>query len=342
MALEAIRDLRVYLDYDDDTSTFASWPVDKFLRPLPPVEIARAARIGLGLWASILPDMRFRFVAAAREANLILRFAPYPQGHNLDGFARAFLPDQWGTPDPDCGRVRESLRPDGTPCSEWSSNIITFHTHRWAVDGADFSTALDFHEYISWVFDRQRPHFLPAGGGPCRDGLGPDVEWSDTCVDFPASPHHLVIEGVDLIGVVQHEVGHTLLGHHTPEPHGQVYIDRKRERIVSGEHAVRLGPSGYSCLFPGAEEKWWNRRCAFRADVERLRAMGYSVRYPEIPWEITLERKDGKVRVVGDWGQAEALMLWSRQGRPTTRREIARQWFLTDLRPGPSIAKPSK
>lgn len=341
-ALEAIRDLRVHLDFDRDTATFASWPVDKFMRPLPADQIARAARLGLSLWAGILPDMRFRFVSDPREANLVLRFGPYRDSQGMDGWARAFLPDQWGRADPECGRREEGRRPDGSFCSEWSHNVITFHHRRWAVAGGDFSTGLDFHEYISWVFDRSRPHFVPRGGGPCRDGRSPDAVWSDACVPFPESPHHLEIAGVDLPGVIQHEVGHTLLGDHTPDPPGPSYIDPGRERIVDPAGCVRLGPSGYSCLFRGAEDKWWNRRCAFRADAERLRGMGYRVQYPTVPWIITLKRRDGATLAVSDWARAESLMLWSRQARPLTRSEAGRQYFLVDLRPDGARQRPPR
>jgi hypothetical protein len=333
-ALEVIRDLRVYLDFDDDTATFASWPVDKFGAKLPADQIARGARVGLSIWASVLPDMRFRFAARPEDANLIFRFGPYlqAQSQGRDGWAMAFLPTGWAErAAPDCGRIRERRRPDGRECLEWTNNIITFNTGRWAVAGADFMSNGRYHEYFSWAFDRRNPHFRASEDGPCVDGSAAAAVWSDRCVPFEQGPHHAEIAGVDLVALVAHEFGHTLLGHHTQEPPGGSYIDYHRREAVDSLRCVRLGPLGYSILFQGDEDKWWNRRGAFPADMERLRSMGYRVNYPATDWNLVLRRRDGTELRTRDWSRALRGMIWPRQATPLSRRQEAKMFFLVDL-----------
>ena len=333
-ALREIQDLRVYLDFDEDSTTFASWPIDKFGQKLPADQIARGARLGLSLWASVLPDMHFHFVSAAKDANLIMRFGPYSQAPSMgmSGWARAFLPDEWALkPESSCGKFRESQWPDGSPCQEWSQNIITFNTICWAVSGADFASNWKHHEYLAWVYDPANRHFRKTPDGPCVDGLSAGVEWSDVCVPFTASPHHLEIQGVDLVSVIVHEFGHTLVGGHTPEPPGDVYIDWHRRPILNRSRCVRLGPNGFSILFPGYEDKWWNRRCAFPADILRLRNQGYRVNYPKVPWTLIMRRPDGKEFRTQDWSVVQAKMIWTRQRTPLSPTQAARQYFLVAL-----------
>jgi hypothetical protein len=332
-AKETIRDLRVYLDFDDDSATFASWPVDKFGGKLPADQIARGVRLGLSLWASVLPEMRFRFVPAD-SANLVFRFGPYSQAPKMgmDGWAQAFLPEEWVKKAlPACGRIHESRWPDGTPCREWSQNIITLNFRSWTVSGGDFASNHDDHEYLSWVFDRGNLHFRTRPDGPCVDGRAAGAAWSDACVQFKDSPHNLEIRGADLVAAVEHEFGHTVVGEHTPEPPGPIYIDPARTAILAPSQCVRLGPQGFSIMFPGFEEKWWNHRGAFPADIARLRALGYPVDYPLVKWTLTLRRKDGAVMRTRDWSKALAAMLWTRQGRPLSRAQAAREYFLVDL-----------
>jgi hypothetical protein len=327
-------DLRVYLDYDDDTATFAAWPVDKFGRKLPADQIARGARLGLSLWASVLPDMHFRFVGRAGEANLILRFGPYPQAvpQGYDGWGRAFLPSEWiDEARGDCGKFRESRWPDGRPCREWSQNIITFNVGRWTVSGADTASNLRHQEYLAWVFDRRNPHFRAAPDGPCVIGATPGAAWSDACVPFLRAPHHAEIQGVDLAALVQHEFGHTLLGDHTPPPDAGEYADLSRLDVLDPGHCVRLSPEGYSILFPGNEEKWWNRRGVFPLDIRRLKEMEYRVEYPLTRWDLILRRKDGKRYRTRDWSKAVARMIWPSQKTPLTKAQEAREYFLVDL-----------
>lgn len=324
-----LSDLRVYLDYDDDTSTFVGWPVDKSGNPLSADQIARGARLGLALWASVLPDMRFRFVNRPGEANLALRFGEYRSGGFGDGGARAFLPSEWSSLDIDCGRVRESRRPDGRPCREWDHNIITFFIGRWAVSKADFVNYRQYGAFLEWVFDRRRAHHRTAGG-PCRDGSDSAAAWDHTCVPFADAPHFGAFHGVDLAAIVMHEAGHAILGHHTPEPYS--CVDYARRPVFVRERCVRLGPRGFSAMFPGdGIDNWWNHRGVFRADAERLREMGYRVAYPGAAATLHLARPDGKRLVTRDWAEAERAMLWTRTSGTLGEAETRRQYYLVDI-----------
>ena len=283
--------------------------------------------------------MHFRFVGREDSANLILRFGPYAQAvpQGVYGWAQAFLPEEWiGKARAGCGKRREGHWPDGSPCREGSQNIITFNHLCWTASGGDFASNLRHHEYLAWVFDRRLPHFRARPDGPCITGSGPGTVWSDACVPFAQSPHHLEIQGVDLASVIAHELGHTLVGGHTPEEPGAPYLDWGRPQILDASRCVRLNPDGFSVLFPGGEDKWWNRRCAFPADMARLRGMGYRVAYPQVAWTLTLRRRDGSVFRTRDWSLAQAAMLWTRQAKPLTRAQERKAYFLVDLeRAGP-------
>ncbi len=347
-ALAHLRDLRVFLDYDDDTATFAAWPVDKFGARLPPDQIARGVRLGLALWASILPDLKFRFVARPEEANLAFRFGDYVRSGFGDGGGRAFLPGEWGAFDPDCGRYRENRRPDGSRCSEWSHNIITLYRGRWTVAGIDSFGNRSFHEHFSWVFDGRRPHFRRTDGTCGTDTAG--AGWDHACVDYPRSPHFQAMRGVDLPIVVQHEFGHVLMGHHTQSP-GE-YVDIRRRPILDPAYCVRRLPGGYSAMVPGdGAGSWWNQRGVSGPDAGRLEAMGYSVSYPRSGWTLVLARPGSPDLLLSDWREAEKALIWPLQGKPLSREQARRQYFLVDVRPaasrpgagpGESIAGPSQ
>lgn len=329
-ARAAIADLRVYLDFDADPNTFATWPVDWARRPLPADQIARAARLGLALWASVLPEMHFRFVNRAAEANLCIRFGDYLHSGIGPNGGRAFLPRQWSSLDAECGRKAENRLPDGSPCEEWERNIIILHTRTWAVRGIDFTGNELVYRGFAWMVDPAHPHFVPKGGGPCRDGKSAGASWSDTCVAFARSPLYDSLKGNDLAAIIQHEFGHALLGDHTPSPYE--CADHARRPILSRDSCVRISGEGFSALFPGdGMDGWWNRRGVFAADAARLMRKGYRVSYPGTGAAIVLARPGGRVKRVSDWREAQRAMIWPLRTAILTPGQAARQWFVVDV-----------
>ncbi|MBW8886808.1 MAG: hypothetical protein JF616_03525 [Fibrobacteres bacterium] len=329
LARAAISDLKVFVDYDEDTATFASWPVDKFGRRLAAGEIARAIRLGLLLWASVLPDMRFRLVQRESEANLIVRFGPYRMSGFTDAGGRAFTPDEWALPDGDCGRKAENRRPNGARCAEWEHCIILLENGRWAVKGIDWRGMrmawLDF----AWIFDPALPHFGAAG--KCRDGRDTSAPWTEACVPFRQSPYFDSLAGADLASAFAHELGHTLLGAHTPAPYA--CADLHRRPILSRDSCVRLTSDGYSILFPGdGLDCWWNRRGVFGADAARLKALGYRVSYPMARAVLILTGPGGRSLRTRDWRAAQAAMIWPLRSRVLSAAEARRELFLTEIR----------
>jgi hypothetical protein len=335
-AKEAIRDLRVFLDYDDDASTFATWPEDRSGRKLPPDQIARSARLGLALWASVLPAMRFRFVNRAEEANLCIRFGDYKSsGFGRDG-GRAFRPSQWAALDVDCGRRAENRKSDGTPCVEGENNIIILYTGTWAAKPMDFRDNLMAFRYFDWVFDPARPHYVK-DQGPCRDGKEPGTVWRDTCVPFARVPLADSFPGCDLPAIIQHEFGHTLLGDHTHNFYD--CVEYARRPIIKSDSCVRLFDGEFSTMFPGdGVDSWWNRRGLFEADARRLRRMGYQVSYPVSRASIIMSRPDGGYLKTSDWREAHRAMIWPLRARVLTPAEAKRQLFVTDVRVEPAPA----
>lgn len=329
-ARAAIADLRVYLDFDADSATFATWPVDRSLRPLPADQIARGVRLGLALWASVLPDMRFRFVNRPAEANLCIRFGEYAHsGIRPDG-ARAFLPRQWASLDAECGRLAENRYPDGKPCEEWRRNIIIVHTRTWAVRDIDFTGNELVYRCFAWIFDPALPHYAPQDGGPCRDGKAAGTGWSDTCVPFLKSPLYDSLKGADLASIIQHEFGHTLMGDHAQSPYD--CVDHARRPMIRRDSCVRISEEGFSSMFPGdGIDGWWNRRGVFEADAARLRRKGYRVSYPGTGASIVLARKGGEVKRVSDWRAAQRAIIWPLQPAILTPGQAGRQWFVVDV-----------
>lgn len=329
-ARAAIADLRVYLDFDADSNTFATWPVDWTQRPLPADQIARGVRLGLALWASALPDMRFRFVNRPEEANLCIRFGEYLHSGIRPNGGRAFLPRQWADLDAECGRLAENRYPDGSPCEEWERNIIILHTRTWAVRGIDFTGNELVYRSFAWVFDPANPHFVPKGGGPCRDGKSSGASWSDTCVAFTRSPLYDSLKGNDLAAIVQHEFGHTLMGDHAPSPYE--CGDVARRPIIRRDSCVRISGEGFSTMFPGdGIDGWWNRRGVFEADAARLKRKGYRVSYPGTGASIVLARPGGAVKRVSDWREAQRAMIWPLQAAILAPGQAGRQWFVVDV-----------
>ncbi len=337
----AIADLRVFVDYDDDSvtsagpvtfagpGTFAAWPLDKFGGRLPPDQIARGIRMGLLLWASVLPDMRFRMVQREAEANLIVRFGPYRHSGFADAGGRAYLPDRWAdSANGDCGRYEENKWPDGRACGEWEHNIIILQQGRWAVKRADWrgmrETWLDF----AWIFDPALPHY--SLDGKCRDGKDPAAKWSDTCTPFRESPAFDSLAGVDLAPIFQHEFGHTLMGDHSFSPYE--CVEYTRRPILSKDRCVRIGDEGFTVMYPGdGVDAWWNRRGVFDGDAFRLKALGYHVSYPVSRATLTLTRPGGGFLKTKDWREAQRAMIWPLQRGVLSAAQAKRELFLVDV-----------
>ena len=327
-ARAAVADLRVFADFDDDTATFAAWPMDKFGRRLPADQIARGIRLGLLLWASVLPDMRFRLVQREAEANLIVRFGPYRNSGFADAGGRAFMPWQWVRPDGECGRRKENRRPDGSRCSEWDHGIIVLQQGRWAVNAIDWrgmrETWLDF----AWIFDAALPHF--GAPGHCRDGRDPGARWNEACVPFAESPYYASLAGADLAAILEHELGHTLMGDHAREPYA--CVDLGRRPIVSRDSCVRLAPDGFAAMLPGdGVSGWWNSRGVFDGDIARLRELGYRLSYPRARATLILTGPGGRVLRTRDWRVARRAMIWPLQRQVLSPAQARRQLFLTAI-----------
>jgi hypothetical protein len=327
-----LRDLRVFIDFDDDTATLAGWPVDKFGRPLPAGQIARAIRLGLRLWASVLSDMRFRLVQREADANLIVRFGPYRQSGFGDAGGRAFLPNGWAPANGDCGRKAENRWPDGSLrgsyCAEWDHGIIVLQAGRWAVKDIDWRGMREAWLDFAWIFDPDRPHF--GEPGHCRDGRDRTAPWNENCVPFRESPFYDSLAGADLATTLQHELGHALMGDHLPAPYD--CVDVKRRPILSRDSCVRLSPQGYSIMFPGdGMDCWWNRRGVFGGDAARLKALGYRLSYPRARGVLVLTGPGGRVLRTRDWREAQRAMIWPLQRRVPSAAQARRQLFLTDI-----------
>jgi hypothetical protein len=330
LARAALADLRVFLDFDDDPSTFAAWPVDKFGRKLPAAEIARGIRLGALLWASVLPDMRFRFAQREAEANLIVRFGPYRHSGFADAGGRAFLPSQWARPDGECGRRAENRRPGGARCGEWEHGIIILQEGRWAVRAIDWRGMRDTWLDFAWIFDAARPHFRTPEG--CRDGRDREAAWDEHCVPFRNSPFFDSLPGVDLAAVFMHELGHTFLGDHVPAPYA--CVDKQRRPIVSRDSCVRQTAAGFTVMFPGdGVDGWWNKRGVFDGDAALLRSLGYRTCYPRARAVLVLTGPGGRTLRTRDWREAARAMIWPLGRGVPGAAEARRQLFLTGIEP---------
>lgn len=327
-ARAALSDLRVFLDFDEDPATFAAWPLDKFGREIPVDQIARAVRLGLALWASVLPDMRFRFVQKEADANLLVRFGNYQTSGFGDAGGRAFPPSDWASLDAACGRRAENRRPDSSLCNEWEHNIILMQLGRWTVKGADFRSDREVYRDFAWIFDPANPHYVK--DGHCRDGRDPAAAWSDTCVDFRKSPYWDSLGGADMVSIFEHEFGHTLLGDHAYSPYE--CVDYARRPILSKDKCVRITEEGFSILFPGdGVDGFWNRRGIFPADAARLKRMGYRVSYPGTAATLVLAGPRGAFLRTSDWREAQKAMIWPLQRGPVSAEQQRRELFLVDV-----------
>lgn len=298
-------DLRVYVDLDP-----RQMPRNSLQGEMPAAEVREAVELGIGNWASILPQMRFRLAPSADSANLVIRFREY--GNHIAGgaSAEAFLPGQWRPAPPArdafdfaCGAERPGAFPDGRPCRETANNIILFQSRGVAFHTVDSLDARMHEEYLEALADRRDPakrffRFLPdarymawppdrstcVAGAP-RGAAAPVLDM--TCLedsDWAALPHARAFGPergpYDIAAMVQHEFGHTLLGAHTGEAGclektPEDFYGIGRDPVLREASAIRRagprGAFGYSILFPGnGMDAAWNSRGVFALDAARL------------------------------------------------------------------------
>lgn len=299
---DILPDLRVHIDLKA-----GEWPRNAPDGELPAGEVREAAELGLGNWASVLPDMRVRFVSVPESANLTLRFRDYG-GHVSGGStAEAFFPGNWRKAGGfDCGKEKPGERPDGTRCRETAHNIIMFQSRGVAFRRVHFLDARMHYAYLAALTDRADTakrffRFLPDArfrgwppdrstcvAGAARGGVLP--VWDPVCptdADWAALPHYdgfgREFGPYDLAELVQHEFGHALLGGHTGESGcletlPGAYRDDARDPVYHAPAAIRRGrprgssaPFAYSILFPGnGLDAAWNSRGVFPLDAARL------------------------------------------------------------------------
>lgn len=298
-------DLRVYVDLDP-----ADMPRNQVQGPMSAAEVRAAVELGIGNWASVLPQMRFRMVASADSANLVVRFRDYRNHISGGATAEAFFPGQWRPAPPapggfdfSCGARAPGKTPDGKRCRETGNNIILFQTHGMAFRSVDTLDARMYGEYQQALAARSDPRrrffrFLP---DPRFNGWPPD---RSTCVsgaargdsvpaldiacpadsDWAALPHARAfgpgMAPYDIAQLIQHEFGHTLLGGHTGEAGclemtPERFYDPGRDPVFLEPYAIRrTGPQGawgYSILFNGnGMDASWNSRGVFALDAARL------------------------------------------------------------------------
>lgn len=287
---QILPDLRVYIDVLPDDMP---WTIDehKQVIRLTRRELEDAARLGLGNWQSVLPDMHFRLVDSPNQANLVLRFRDYRGYLYSSATAQAFSPSEWNAqPDFDCDFIKVSRlgsdgqfhtvqefghnRSTGAACNENDNNIIMFQNRTGLFYRKHFASSLDRYEWGMAARDRSRPFYRPANSPlyhtpdrsdcrPGRDASGqPTGRWDPFCLaaaDWEALPHahEFGIEGgyFDLGYLIEHEFGHTLLGGHTAYIHtpGQPwgYFDEDRDPPYDIDLAIRKGRLADPVSLPG-------------------------------------------------------------------------------------------
>ncbi len=281
---DILPDLRVHVDLDPK-----DMPRNRLDGDLAPQEVQEAVALGIGNWASILPQMRFRLVDAADSANLVLRFRAYGAHISGGASAEAFTPGRWRPPQPapgsfdfSCGARVRGRTSAGKPCREVDNNIILFQTRTLAFKRIHFLDARMHWEYLAAMTDRADAskrffRFLPDAGfrvwppdrttcvtGASRSGSVP--VWDPVCLtdaDWATLPHGdkfgREIGSFDIAELVQHEFGHALLGMHTgdggrcTETTGSGYQDYTRDPVYLADstlrRARRTGP-GASAAIP--------------------------------------------------------------------------------------------
>ena len=317
-SLRVRSDVRVFLDLPDSAS--ADWPCDITGRTLKRGEIERAARLGLNLWQTILPDLRVRLVADVTGANRAIRFRDYRPEEISGGSALAFTPRSWSSaPDLACGSGGRRVDGAGRSCDESRNNIILF-SKTWAADAADFVNSQAAHEYYT-------AGYPPPSGEPA---------W-----------HTDRVRGADLAFHIAHEFGHTLVStRHTHIDNrdrtlcttadtgrvGYIDVSRRRAPPVDPRYAISLP---FSLMYSGAHRAGasviWNARGMYEADARWLRSLGWRVDYPEIRGLIKLAKPTGEVCYTGNWETAHAMMKWPASGGMPYGGDD--QWYVVDVLP---------
>jgi hypothetical protein len=272
-------DLRVFVDLDP-----ADMPRNHVQGQLPAAEVREAVELGIGNWASIMPQMRFRLASSPDSANLVVRFRDYRNHITGGATAEAFTPGRWrpapvpgastrGAFDFACGARAPGRFPDGRRCRETDNNILLFQTVGMAFRTVDTLDARMHQEYLEALTDRSDPRkrfyrFLP---DPRFRGWPPD---RSTCVpgaarggalpaldlgcpedsDWAAMPHAAGFGRehgpYDIAELVQHEFGHALLGAHTGEAGclektSEDFYAIDRDPVLREPSAIRrAGPRG--------------------------------------------------------------------------------------------------
>jgi hypothetical protein len=302
--LSLLPDLRVHVDTKPGEMPF------NFLQgELSAAEVREAVALGIGNWASVLPDMRFRLVSAPESANVVLRFRNY--GSHISGGATAesFLPGQWRAPgdfDFACGAREPGRLPDGRPCRETANNIILFQVRGTAFHTVDFLDARMHEEYLEAMTDRRDPkkrffrilpdaryRVWPPDRSTCLAGAARHdtlPAWDAVCLedgDWAALPHAREfgreMGPYDIAELAQHEFGHALLGGHTGqagclEVTPEDFRADDRDPVYKEADAIRrarygAARPGYSILFNGnGMDAAWNSRAMFPLDAARLAA----------------------------------------------------------------------
>ncbi len=375
-------DLKVFVDVDPN-----QLPYNSNGQPLTEGEVRQAVYLGIGNWASVLPDMHFHIVLSPDSANLVFRFRNYEGYIPGRSTAVAFLPQQWRPKRPaagafnfSCGAQVWGKLPSGLPCSETANNIILFQIRGLAFHGIDYLDAKMHYEYLASMTDRKDPRkrffrFLPDAHyqrwppdrTTCVSGVASNDSipaWDVQCLadsDWAALKHYREFgreQGpYDISQMVQHEMGHTLLGSHTCESGrcllltGGAYVDLARDPVFKSEDAIRkahwnqstsgLDSSSFSILFNGnGLDASWNCRGVFEIDARWLASgsldwncaptgnwHGYHTSYPKVNGWIVLCNRAGETKYLDDWHYAHRLMTWPlSSGKP-----VKVEWFQTGI-----------
>lgn len=387
---EILPDLRVFLDMAP-----GQMPWNRIEGELSREEVREAAALGIGNWASVLSGMRFRFVDSPGRANLVIRFRDYRDHIPGGATAVAFLPGEWRpasppgrAPDFSCGAEAFGRLPSGEPCRETGHNMILFQSRGVAFRRVHFLDFRMHQEYLRAKTDRKDPRkrFFRALPDPRYGVWPPDTStciagapvngvppaWDAQCLspaDWAALPHYDKLGPVegpyDLASMIQHELGHALLGDHTGAAgrcqtlrhadfedfrRDPVYTDTPI-RMLEWDAGGNRRASGYSCLFFGnGIDAAVNIRGVFEADGMRLAGgaldlrcrpvpgwEGFATTYPKARGLILLQKPGGETKHVDDWRYAQRLMEWPVAGGAPG----GPGWFQTGFLPGADAEAPA-
>lgn len=375
---DILPDLRVFVDMVPGQR-----PWNRLDGELPDSEVREAVRLGVGNWASVLPGMRFRLVDSPAEANLVFRFRDYKTHVPGGATAVAFLPGAWKAPGPDgpdfsCGAAAFGRNTKDQPCDETAENMILFQNRGIGFRRVHFLDPRRHQDYLLAKSDRRDPRkkyfrklpdprygVWPPDLSTCIAGArtgGVLPAWDAVCLtaaDWEALPDYDrwgPVEGpYDIASMVQHELGHALLGDHTGNSascqslSSTDFEDFKRDPVYTGS-PIRLlewktfdggKATGYSTLFTGnGIDAAFNIRGVFEADGMRLASgvldwackpygawKGYGTSYPKVNGWIVLMKPTGETKYVDDWRYAHRLMRWPVAGGAPA----AAEWYQTGI-----------